>query len=100
MEGDSRNNSDTMAIRLGERRTVHLTRLLIMTLMFYLGYLMIFGDYHFYFTLIITISVLPVLIFVLLRMSGDLKNVPYEKLSLIMKIDMFFGILAFYSGLI
>jgi 4-hydroxybenzoate polyprenyltransferase len=100
MEGDGANNSDTMAIRLGERRTVLLTRLLIMTLMFYLGYLMIFGDYHFYFTIIISLFVLPVLIFVLFRMSGDLKKTPYEKLSLIMKIDMFFGILAFYFGLI
>lgn len=100
MEGDGANNSDTMAIRLGERRTVLLTRLLIMTLMFYLAYLMVFGDYHFYFTIIISMSVFPVLVFVLLRMSGDPKKITYERLSLIMKIDMFFGILAFYFGLI
>lgn len=99
IEGDRARNSNTMAIKLGERRTVILTRLLIMTLMFYLIYLMTFGGYHFYFTLIICFSVLPVLIFVLFRMSGDLKSIAYEKLSLIMKIDMFFGILAFYFGL-
>lgn len=100
MEGDGANNSDTMALRLGERRTVLLIRLLIMTLMFYLGYLMIFGNYHLNFSLIISFTVLPVLVYVLIRMFRDNKNIPYEKLSMIMKIDMFFGIIAFYFGLI
>ena len=100
MEGDSARNSNTMAIKLGEHRTVILTRLLIMTLIFYLAYLMIFDDYHFYFTLIISLSVLPVLVFVLITMFKDREKIMYEKLSILMKTDMFFGILAFYFGLV
>lgn len=99
IEGDKNQRANTMAIKLGVTRTVFIVQALIMTLVAYLSYLMIFGDYTYFFHGIILITVFPVILFVFAVLFTNVKNINYEKLSLIMKIDMFFGILAFYFGM-
>jgi geranylgeranylglycerol-phosphate geranylgeranyltransferase len=99
MEGDARNKADTMAIRLGVKKTVKLVTALLYSLVFYLVYLMLYGDYRIYFSVLILSAVLPVIVYVLISLKKELPSVNFEKLSLIMKIDMFFGILAFYAGM-
>jgi geranylgeranylglycerol-phosphate geranylgeranyltransferase len=99
MEGDARNKADTMAIRLGVKKTVKLVTALLYSLVFYLVYLMAYGDYSIYFSVLILSAVLPVIVYVLISLKKELPSVNFEKLSLIMKIDMFFGIMAFYAGM-
>ncbi|MBN2789031.1 MAG: UbiA family prenyltransferase [Candidatus Delongbacteria bacterium] len=100
IEGDKNQRANTMAIKLGVNRTVLIVKFLILTLIAYLTYLMIFGEYRYYFSATILVAVFPVLIFVFSFLFRDIKDINYEKLSLIMKIDMFFGILAFYFGML
>ncbi|MDD4206050.1 MAG: UbiA family prenyltransferase [Candidatus Delongbacteria bacterium] len=100
IEGDKHQRANTMAIRLGIGRTVTLVKLLLTTLVFYLVSLMAAGGYNSYFPLIILLFVFPVIIFVFGSLFKEPSKVNFEKLSLIMKIDMFFGIAAFYFGMI
>lgn len=100
IRGDSQNKADTMAIRLGVHRTVVLVRALLVTLAFYLTYLMIFGNYSALFSTIILSAVFPVIGFIMISLFKDTGKINYERLSLIMKIDMIFGILAFYFGIL
>lgn len=99
IEGDKNQRANTMAIKLGVVKTVILVKSLIITLAFYLTYLIIFGDYKVLFSAVILFAVFPVILFVFFSLFRDISKINYEKLSLIMKIDMFFGILAFYFGL-
>jgi 4-hydroxybenzoate polyprenyltransferase len=98
MEGDSHRRANTMAIRLGADRTVSIVKILLVTLVFYLVFLMASGSYNSYFVLIILIFVFPVILFIIVSLFKSISKVNFERLSLIMKIDMFFGILAFYFG--
>ncbi|MBU4486693.1 MAG: UbiA family prenyltransferase, partial [Candidatus Delongbacteria bacterium] len=100
IEGDKNLRANTMAIKIGVHKTVILVKALIVTLAFYLSYLMIFGDYKILFSAIILLAVFPVILFVFFSLFRDISKINYEKLSMIMKIDMFFGILAFYFGLL
>jgi len=61
---------------------------------------MMFGGYRYYFSGVILGAVFPVVFYVLISLFKDTAKINYEKLSLIMKIDMFFGIIAFYFGLL
>lgn len=99
IEGDKHLRANTMAIVIGVPKTVILVKALIFTLVFYLSYLMMFGGYRFYFSGIILGAVFPVVFYVMISLFKDTAKINYEKLSLIMKIDMFFGIIAFYFGL-
>ncbi|HXK49072.1 MAG TPA: UbiA family prenyltransferase [Clostridiales bacterium] len=100
IEGDKHERANTMAIKLGVARTVTLIKLLLISLVFYLVSLMSSGEYNFYFPLIILIFVFPVIIYILSSLFRNVSNVHFERLSLIMKIDMFFGIAAFYFGML
>ena len=99
MKGDKHQKADTMAIRLGVHKTTSAVKMLIITMAFYLTYLMTYGGYSIYFTLIISGGVFPVLAYTFFSLFKDPSKTDYERLSLIMKIDMFFGILAFYFGI-
>jgi geranylgeranylglycerol-phosphate geranylgeranyltransferase len=99
IKGDKNERANTMAIKLGVNKTVLIVKTLILFLIFYLTYLMILGEYTIFFPAIILIAVFPVLFFVFAILFMDIKKINYERLSLIMKIDMIFGILAFYFGM-
>ncbi|MFO7810411.1 MAG: UbiA family prenyltransferase [Candidatus Delongbacteria bacterium] len=100
IKGDRKNNARTMAVKLGIKKTVRIIVILIFTLIIYLGWLMLSGHYNSSFTAIIIFSVFPVMIYVLISLfKKGAALIDYEKLSLIMKADMVFGILAFYFGL-
>ena len=99
IEGDKNERANTMAIKLGVKRTVLIVKTLIIFLISYLLYLMTLGDYTMFFPAIILIAVFPVILFVFAILFMDIKKINYEKLSLIMKIDMIFGILSFYFGM-
>jgi len=100
LKGDEHHRADTMAIRLGIPRTINILKLLIITLVFYLTYLMVFGGYTVNFALTLSIGVFPVLVYIIFSLFKDPAKIDYERLSLIMKLDMFFGIIAFYFGMI
>jgi len=100
IEGDKHQRANTMAIHLGITRTVIIVKALIFTLVLYLSYLMLFGEYKIFFSIVILFAVFPVVFYVLMSLFKNIAEINYEKLSLIMKIDMFFGILAFYFGLL
>ena len=99
IEGDRNERANTMAIKLGVKKTVLIVKILIMFLVSYLTYLMILGDYTIFFPVIILTAVFPVIIFVFISLFRDIRKINYEKLSLITKIDMIFGILSFYFGM-
>lgn len=100
IEGDKHLRANTMAIRLGVPRTLIIVKALIFTLLFYLSYLMVFGGYSIHFSAIIFSTVFPAVLYVLISLFKEVSKINYEKLSLVMKIDMFFGIIAFYFGLL
>ncbi|HQO09309.1 MAG TPA: UbiA family prenyltransferase [Clostridiales bacterium] len=100
IKGDSHARADTMAIRIGVKKTVNLVRALMITLAFYLTYLMLSGNYSVIFPVIILAAVFPVIVFIMISLYRDAENINYERLSMIMKIDMIFGILAFYFGIL
>ncbi len=100
IRGDKHRKANTMAIKLGVCRTVSHVKLLLTTLVFYLVSLMVSGGYNLYFSLIILFSVFPVIIYIMRSLFKEPSEVNFERLSLIMKTDMIFGILAFYFGMI
>lgn len=99
IDGDRKRKANTMAVAIGADRTIRLLKMLIMTLIIYLGYLMLAGGYSVFFSVIIILFVIPVILYVLISLSKKGHKRDYEKLSLIMKADMVFGILAFYFGM-
>ena len=99
MDGDGRLRASTMAIVIGVKKTVRLLKMLIITLLIYLIYLMLAGGFSAVFSLTLILFVIPVIIYVLVSLSVKTREADYEKLSLIMKADMLFGILAFYFGM-
>ncbi len=100
IEGDRHERANTMAIKLGVHRTVVIVKALLISLAFYLVTLMTSESYNFKFVLIILVFVFPVIIYTLTSLFKDISKVNFERLSLVIKIDMFFGILAFYFGMI
>jgi geranylgeranylglycerol-phosphate geranylgeranyltransferase len=99
IKGDSIRKAETMAIKLGAKKTVSLVTALLSFLILYLAYLILYGNYKIYFSAVIITAVIPVIIFVLISLKKKSGQVNFERLSLIMKADMFFGIIAFYLGL-
>jgi geranylgeranylglycerol-phosphate geranylgeranyltransferase len=99
IKGDSIRKAETMAIKLGAKKTVSMVTALLSFLILYLAYLILYGNYKIYFSAVIITAVIPVIIFVLISLKKKSGQVNFERLSLIMKADMFFGIIAFYLGL-
>jgi len=100
LAGDRAEEARTIVIRYGQKVTITLIRALVLILIAYLAAVAYWFDYRFYFHLIITATILPVLIFVYYQVGRTSPQADYERLSKIMKLDMLCGLLAFYAGIV
>lgn len=100
LDGDRAEEARTIVIRYGQKVTITLIRALVLILIAYLAAVAYWFNYRFYFHLIITATILPVLIFVYYQVGRTSPQADYEKLSKIMKLDMLCGLLAFYAGIV
>lgn len=100
LDGDRAEEARTIVIRYGQKVTITLIRALVLILIAYLAAVAYWFNYRFYFHLIITATILPVLIFVYYQVGRTSPQADYERLSKIMKLDMLCGLLAFYAGIV
>ena len=100
LDGDRQEMAKTLIIRFGSRVTVRVVRILIIMLLGYLTVAALIFDYKIYFHLLIILTILPVLLYVFVKIRSAGNSGDYEKLSRIMKYDMLCGLLAFYVGIV
>ena len=98
VEGDIREGIISFPSKYGVRITKNTIIALSALLILFTIFPYINGNYGNYYIAVIIVIVIPVLVYFLISLIKDDSQSNMKKLSLILKLDMVFGLIALYIG--